>query len=315
MPRMAVGSFIRQGWMITYLGLPWKLTHEDPGRLERDHAIPSVVPVAPVRVVDRDEPRLADDRREVVLDPGADARVAAERDRGRGQRRVQADLAVGERGELRRGDPVADLVAEHGGAVVRDADVDRAPVARRAVGDRIELRLRDAVRPARDGVGGGVVRVLIGRVVLPVMGALVPNVKSVGIISSHVVMSRTMGSRSAVREPSALNPLTEKAWAVAVLFTVTFAPVVAHELAEDRRHGAPVVGIPVERDLHRIELAGQGRGRVERGAGVARVDVADDDLSVAVVGSVGGDDGAVAQDGVRLGESDGLGIGRGDLRS
>ena len=23
---MAVGSFIRQGWMITYLGFPWKLT-------------------------------------------------------------------------------------------------------------------------------------------------------------------------------------------------------------------------------------------------------------------------------------------------
>ena len=66
MPAIAVGSLIKHGWMITYLGLPWKLTLKIRARLERDHAIPSVVAVAAVDVVDRHDDRLADDSRQVL---------------------------------------------------------------------------------------------------------------------------------------------------------------------------------------------------------------------------------------------------------
>ena len=81
------------------LGVALEIDAENPRRLERDHAIPGVVSIAPVVVVDGHGDRLADDRGQVVLDSRTDAGIAAEGDR-RGMGGVESDRAVGKLGEL-----------------------------------------------------------------------------------------------------------------------------------------------------------------------------------------------------------------------
>src|SRR5579883_1148308 len=75
------GGIVEQGGLDDHvLGIALEIDAEDPGGLERDHAIPGVVAVPAVFVVDRDRNRVADDAGQDALDAGADPRVALEGD-------------------------------------------------------------------------------------------------------------------------------------------------------------------------------------------------------------------------------------------
>src|SRR5262245_19443984 len=89
------GRVVHVAWLNDHiLRVALEIDAHDPARLKRDHAIPGVVTVLTVEVIDRNSDRLADDGLELRLELRADPGVAAEGDRGGALRRVELDGAV-----------------------------------------------------------------------------------------------------------------------------------------------------------------------------------------------------------------------------
>ena len=180
------------------------------------------------------------------------------------------DLAAGTSRAASPGDPFRICAPRVERAVVRDADLDRPPVAGEPVADGVELRLVDPVGAARDRPGRRVVGVLVRRAVAAGGQPLEARVDHllIGVVVEH---DRQQVGVEVVDD---LVPADGVGLGRRRAADGHVRALEAHHPPEEAGHKASALTRPGHEDLDRVITRRTRRADLQRRGGSSRVEVA-----------------------------------------